>query len=354
MFQKVRNKLHKSYKNISTKEHQLQYLFLEITRKCNLNCLHCGSDCKKETRTPELTTDSWLKIIDYIYQTFSTHVAIIVTGGEPFMHPDFETIINHLNNYKLRWGMVTNAMSLNKQKIDLIVKNNINSLTISADGMEKSHNKLRNHPKAYQKLTEALTLTGQTNIKYKDAVTCVYPDNLNELDKIAKLLIEKKMTSWRLFRIFPSGRAKNNPALQLTFEQTQKMVDWIKTNKKQLARQKLNVNLSCEGWLPFELDTKVRDFPFFCRAGINIASILADGNITGCTNNHSMFYQGNILYDNFFNVWQNRFQKFRQRTWIKQTDCQNCEYLKYCQGNSIHLWEENNKKPNFCYVKKIT
>jgi MoaA/NifB/PqqE/SkfB family radical SAM enzyme len=123
--------------------------------------------------------------------------------------------------------------------------------------------------------------------------------------------------SWRLFPIFPAGRAQDNPELLLSPEQTREMIEWVMAHKKSLLKQGLVVNLSCEGWLPWHIDRQVRDTPFFCRAGVNIASILCDGIITGCPNNSARFFEGNILHENFGYVWQNGFTQFRTHSWIR-------------------------------------
>ncbi len=350
---KFQSKFHQKYKRYEIQDHNLLYLFLEISKRCNLNCLHCGSDCKSGINSPELTTESWFKIIEYISKNYSKELAFIITGGEPTLHPDLIKIGNKIKESENRWGMVTNGMSLSANLLSELTDANLYSITISLDGLEKSHNKLRDNNKSFKKVIDSLDLIGKSNIKFKDVVTCVYPDNLNELDEIAKILIAKKIAYWRLFRIFPSGRAFNNPVTQLTFEQTQNMLNWIKTNKKRYKKVGLNINLSCEGWLPLEIDKKVRDFPFFCRSGVNFASILSDGTITGCSNNHESFYRGNILNDNFSYIWENEFDIFRNRNWIKNTVCQKCEYCKFCSGGSIHLWELNENKPKFCYVKDL-
>ncbi len=351
---RIQSCFHDYYKKLEAREHQLSYLFLEITRRCNLNCLHCGSDCSSSTRSPELTTESWQKIISYFYRHFSTSVTFIITGGEPLVHPDLFEITRHINKHNMRWGMVTNGMALNQNRMKQLVNTGIYSITLSLDGTEKNHNKIRNNPNAFKQILQALDNTGKADIPVKDAVSCIFPGNLNELDQIAQLLIDKGITSWRLFRIFPSGRAANNNELMLSFEQTQQMLRWIKENKKFYKKKGLDINLSCEGWLPFDTDKKVRDFPFFCRAGINIASILCDGTITGCSNNDPVFYEGNILKEDFINVWENKFLKFRDKSWVKNTDCANCEHLNKCQGNSIHLWHGTETRPRFCYVKDLS
>jgi len=158
---------------------------------------------------------------------------------------------------------------------------------------------------------------------------------------------------WRLFRIFPSGRAGKNRQLLLSFEQTQSFIRWVIKNRPLLKPKGLNVSLSCEGYLPFQVDRKVRDQPFFCRAGINIASILCDGTVTGCPNNDPSFYAGNIQKDDFIQLWLHGFSKFRKREWIKETDCFGCDAVKHCMGGSIHLWELGKNRPRFCYVKDV-
>ena len=347
---KIKSKLHSIYKKIEIKEHKLSYLFLEITRKCNLNCLHCGSDCKADINFPELTTESWFKIIDYFEKTYSKSLALILTGGEPLIHPDIYKITKYIKNKGMRWGMVTNGISLSKSKLDRLIEAGIYSITLSLDGLEENHNWLRNSPNAFKKTFSALQEIGKSNIYFKDVVTCVSPKNLYELNDIANLLIENNIENWRIFRIFPSGRAKNNADLSLTFEQTQKMLNFIAKNKKSYFKKGLNLNLSCEGWVTMDKDIQVRDNPFFCRAGVNIASVLSDGTITGCTNNSEAFHVGNILKDNFANLWENNFDIFRERKWLENTNCTNCKHIKQCNGSSIHLWETlKDKKPKFCY-----
>jgi radical SAM protein with 4Fe4S-binding SPASM domain len=219
--------------------------------------------------------------------------------------------------------------------------------------MEDSHNWLRNKDNSFCKTVDALKLISKSNIPYKDIVTCVSPKNIEELDDIAKLLIDSGVSKWRLFRIFPSGRAINNSELTLDFKQTQSMLKWIEENKPKLQKKGLNLNLSCEGWVPFNQDKKLRDNAFFCRSGINIASVLSDGTITGCSNNSEGFQVGNILVDNFRKVWEEEFDIFRSKGWLNSTICNDCEYIKECKGGSIHLWELGDKRPKFCYVKDL-
>ena len=350
---KWRNYLHQSYKQQQLKKHNLQYLFLELSRKCNLNCLHCGSDCKHQNNNPELSLQSWLLILDYLKTTFNPLPAIILTGGEPLLYKHLLVVAEKLKQHNFRWGMVTNGLLLTPQLINRLINCNMQSVTVSLDGTENSHNWLRNSPVAYKKVLDGLQLLTQSNLVFTDVVTCVNPQNLTELSKIAETLITIGIRNWRLFRIFPSGRAEHNDNLVLSFDKTQQLLHWIKTHKPELKKRNLHVNLSCEGWIPVIDDVKVRDNLFFCRSGINVASILSDGTITGCSNNQSQFFQGNILTHDFALLWNNSFDNLRNRNWLSNTICANCEYLSTCNGGSAHLWHNNKIKPEFCYMNNL-
>lgn len=347
----VKELFHEAYKRLSIKEHRLNYLFFEITRKCNLNCLHCGSDCTRASLNAELTTESWIKIAEYIESVYGNQVNIVITGGEPTLHKDLYEIGGAISRLGMNWGMVTNGTTLTRDTMQRIEASGCQSLTLSVDGMEASHNYLRNTPSAWNHVVHAAENLGKSSLRFKDAVTCVFPHNLHELDQVAEFLLNNGIKTWRLFRIFPSGRASVNKELGLSYAQTQMMIEWIRQNKVALHNRGLRLNLSCEGWLPFSEDIQVRDFPFFCRAGVNFASILADGTITGCSNNNPCFYEGNILTDNFATLWEKGFRKFRNREWLVNTVCNTCRFVKKCQGGSIHLWDLKNDRPGFCYAK---
>ncbi len=223
------------------------------------------------------------------------------------------------------------------------------SSTVSLDGLKESHSWLRGNEKSYDRVLTALSILSALPISHRDVVTCVNPRNLNELDALSEILIEYKVPSWRLFRIFPIGRAKNNSELLLDPVQTRHMIDWIASHKKALRKKGLDVSFSCEGYLPLYIDKKIRTQPFFCRAGVNITSILADGRITGCSNNADCFTEGNIATHNLAYLWEHEFKKFRHRSWIDTTSCGTCTDLKSCKGSSIHIWDNTSTKPAFCY-----
>ena len=96
---------------------------------------------------------------------------------------------------------------------------------------------------------------------------------------------------------------------------------------------------------------KVRDHYYNCIAGVSVASIRSDGSISGCLSIRSDYNQGNVHTDSFWDVWENRFQEYRNRRWMKKGDCAHCDAWRYCQGGGMHLRGENGGMLACSYLK---
>ena len=59
--------------NKRVKEHPLRQLFWECTLRCNLNCRHCGSDCKKTAHTPDMPKEDFLRVLDSVAAKTDPH-----------------------------------------------------------------------------------------------------------------------------------------------------------------------------------------------------------------------------------------------------------------------------------------
>ena len=343
-----------AYKALETKARILRYLFVEITQRCNLACLHCGSDCGKDEQRSELSTEEWLRFFDYLPTRFDARqLALVVTGGEPFCRPNLDEILAGLKKNRLAWGMVTNGWALTEANLARALGHGLMSMTVSLDGMQESHDWLRGREGSFKRAVESIGRVARAKLASFDVVTCVNPRNLGELDRVADLLRKLGVPAWRLFCIFPKGRAKANAELKLSEAQLRELFGWIERRKPELAAQGLTLNFSCEGYLPPKWDAAVRDEPYFCRAGINIASVLCDGAICACPNITRSLVQGNVRTDDFKDVWDNRFQPFYERGWMKTGQCLSCDQWKRCQGNSLHLWDEEAKATVLCHHRVL-
>ena len=247
--------------------------------------------------------------------------------------------------------MVTNGYFYTAEKQQELLRAGLGALTISLDGLEQSHDWMRGHAGSFTRAINAIKLAALQPRLYFDVVTCVNQRNINELEDIYKLLSKAKVPQWRIFTIIPIGRALNDADLHLTDSQFVHLMEFIKSHRGQQGGTK--VTFSCEGYLG-KYEQVVRDAPYFCHAGINIASVLIDGRICACPNiDRDRFSQGNIYTDNLYQVWNERFEPFRNRNWARTGICKDCKAFKMCLGNGMHNWHGTGENVINCHYRKI-
>jgi len=120
---------------------------------------------------------------------------------------------------------------------------------------------------------------------------------------------------------------------RMTDAQFREMLEFIRRTRKE---GRIGTSYACEGFLG-DYETEVRDYFYQCAAGVSVASIRVDGAISGCTSIRANFHQGNIYRDKFWDVWQNRFEPFRNRDWARRGACADCKMFRYCLGGGMHL-----------------
>ena len=342
--------LHRLFKQNETKLHELNYLFWECTQRCNLRCLHCGSDCSSDSAIPDMPFNDFLQAILPLTHTYrSGDITVAITGGEPLLRKDLILCGKTLRDYGFHWGIVTNGYSYTLDIHAKLLAAGMGTVTLSLDGLENSHNWLRSNKKSFENAVKALDLIVSSKGLTYDVVTCVNRKNINELSDFRDFLVSKKVKAWRLFTIAPIGRAANNNDMVLTSNELEQLMDFIVLSR---MKSGIDVKFSCEAYVG-KYEKRVRDSYFFCRAGINIASVLIDGSISACPNINRNFAQGNIYHDNFLEVWNNRFEIMRNRNWMKTGICTDCTDYKNCNGGAMHLWNEKKDTIITCINKTL-
>lgn len=325
-------------KNMQRKKaHMLQQLFWECTLKCNLSCQHCGSDCKYNAKQKDMPLEDFLPVLDDVANKYNPHnILVITTGGEPLVRPDIIECGREISERGFMWGMVSNGMLLTSEKLDSLMEAGLLTIAISLDGFREDHNWMRGNQQSFDRAVRAIRLLVKRRITW-DVITCVNRRNFNTLEEFKKFLLSIGVRHWRIFTVFPNGRAKGNSELQLSTKEMRSLMDFIVDTRKE---GKIRLNYSCEGFLG-NYEYEVRSYPFFCQAGINVASVLSDGSISGCLSIRSNYNQGNIYKDKLTDVWENRFQPYRDHTWMHTGECTNCKAWRYCEGNGMHLRDED-------------
>lgn len=332
--------LQRQLRHTQAELHPLKTLFWECTLRCNMSCRHCGSDCRVQPTVGDMPAEDFLRVIDSLTPHVDTHkVFIIFTGGEALLRDDLEQVGRELYKREYPWGVVTNGFLLDERRLDSLMSSGMHSITVSIDGPEQEHNWIRRHPQSFERATRAIRLLAQQRDLLWDVVTCVNPRNYPTLPQFRQQLVEMGVPAWRLFSIFPMGRAAGDPELQLTDEQYRGLLDFIVACRDDKTLP-IDVSYSCEGFLG-DYELRVRNHFFYCRSGIEVASIRCDGAISGCTSVRSHMDQGNIYRgDDLWDVWQNRFQAMRDRSWTRKEQCASCKVWRYCEGSGLHLYDD--------------
>lgn len=331
------------------KHHPLHQLFWECTLRCNVHCLHCGSDCRVDAAQPDMPAEDFLRAIDTLTPHLNPNeVMIIVSGGEPLVRKDIEDVGRELVRRGYAWGIVTNGLLLSRERLDSLLRAGMGSLAISLDGFEAEHNWLRGHPLSFERTMAAIRLLAEQKDFTWDVITCANQRNFSYLPEFRDMLIENGVKEWRIFTIFPVGRAAQHPDLQLPDRDFRALMQFIEQTRKE---GRIKLEYACEGFLG-EWEGRVRDYLYSCQAGISVASILADGGISACMSIRYDYRQGNIYEDNLWDVWENRFQSFRNREWARQGECEDCKLFRYCEGNGMHLHDDEGRLL-FCHVKRL-
>ena len=346
---KIALELWRQKENILREEHPLKQLFWECTLRCDLKCRHCGSDCKMKSESNDMPKEDFLRVLDGIAAKMDPHkVFVIVSGGEPLMRHDIEDCGRAIYKKGFPWGMVTNALHLTPQRWQGLLRAGIHSMAISLDGLEEDHNWMRGNEQSFKMVSQAIDMLVATEGFVFDIVTCVNRRNYTKLDEIKEFLISKGVKRWRLFTVFPVGRAALDPNMQLTNEAFRGVFNFIKKVRKE---GRIRADYGCEGFLG-NYEGEVRSRLFSCQAGVTVGSVMADGSIAACASIRADYNQGNIYEDDFMEVWENRYHPYRNHEWMKKDECANCKYFRYCLGNGMHL-RDGDGKLLFCHLQRL-
>ena len=336
-------------------KHKLIDLFWECTLTCNAKCKHCGSSAEKKKYDGELTTDEIKNAFKQIANDMNANEILInVTGGEPLVRKDLCEVMEYATNeLGFRWGMTTNGILLTDENIEKLKKANMDTISISIDGLEETHDKFRGVPGSYKIIINNIKKLKEANfVKHIQVTTVFHKENINQMEELYNIMLSLGLDSWRVVSMDPIGRANLNDELLLNGEEIKKLLDFVKSKKKD---KRLDVTYGCPSFLGLDFEKEVRKSYFYCRTGINVASILYNGDLFVCPNvpRRKELVQGNIRKDNFKEVWENKYKEFRTKNRTKCKECEECKYWDYCLGGSYHTWNFDENRQNKCVYNII-
>ena len=339
------------YKQKLRRSPQLRFLFLELTMRCNEYCRHCGSRCN-DLVCDELTADEWCRFLDKIAHDFAPELPMLcITGGEPLLRKEFSQIMSYAKSLGFKWGMTSNATLIDEQTVQMLKQTGMNTISVSLDGTRRTHDDFRRTAGGFDKAVNGIRCLVRGGFDEVQVTTVVTKKSISELPEVFEIVKQLNVDSWRVVGIEPIGRALELEDYMLSIEQQYALLDFI----KQKRSEGWNVTYGCSHYLGLELEREVRDWYFLCSAGVYVASITANGDITACLDiqRRAEVIQGNIKKDDFMPVWKNRFQIFREPLWKKSEKCRNCKSRDYCEGGSFHSWDLDRNEQRICFIDPL-
>ena len=329
-------------------EHPLQIISWEATRRCNLHCKHCGSPAEDVNLGNELSTDQVISIFNKIAEEFdlSQFRHINITGGEPFVRNDLVDILKELfkSPFYRNIDIQTNGIYIaeNPEILKILKEFGVTGIGVSIDGLEDKHNAFRDTQTGFKKAVYAAKKAVDEGLIVTVSVV-VHSKNINELEELYHFVRSQiKPRVFRLMFIDPIGRAGFDNQYLLSKDQQMSVIRFLQEKYTEECDQYHNqitmiVELGCGGWFGKELEGTFRPFVFHCIAGINNLGILYDGKIASCSNISRDFIEGDALKDNIKEIWNTRYEKFRNREWLKNGKCKTCDDWDYCHGGPMHF-----------------
>lgn len=331
----------------------LTYLFWESTLRCNLRCLHCGSSCEAQSPFRELETAEIRAILDTIAEDFDARrIFASVTGGEPLLRPDLVEVISHMTRLGMRSSIVTNGTLLGQREAASLVEAGVETTSVSVDGLESEHDAVRGRG-TYRLAIGAIETARRAGVRVVEAITCVRQANLDSLVEIERRVRQAGAHVWRLVTVDKMGRLVGQQASRfwLAPPQIGRLFKFIEARRASQSRgMGFEVRYSCGGFLGVRREARLRPRHGGCYAGLSIASILCDGQVSACPSLPRSWAQGSALEARFSRIWHERFLGYRDLAWRRSGPCVECSWFDTCLGGGLH--ERLAQPEEFCWLDR--
>ena len=183
----------------------------ELTLACDQRCLHCGPRAA-DARPDELTTEEALQLVGELAEMGVGEVVLI--GGEAYLRNDFLLIVRRIRELGMSATMTTGGYGLTRDRAEALVEAGIESVSLSIDGLQESHDRVRNTPDSWEHAFRALRYL--RNAGAGVAVnTQINAYTQTELLDLLELIAVEGVHSWQLQITVPHGNAADNLELVL-------------------------------------------------------------------------------------------------------------------------------------------
>jgi AdoMet-dependent heme synthase len=321
----------------------LKWLAWEMTRRCNLACVHCRSSSTLEVdQHPDFSTEEAFRVLDDL-ATFAKPV-IVLSGGEPLLRPDIFEIARYGNQKGFRMCLATNGTYITDELCEEIKRSNIKMVSLSLDGATaETHDAFRQQKGAFDATIRAAELFKAHGIPFliNSSFTKHNQKEIIHCFRLAKKLGAK---AWYMFMVIPTGRGEEIIADLITPEEYDEILEWHYLMEQEEVDMLVRPTCAPHYYrVRFEenkkADTRVKSRPLTfspggskgCLAGQTIALIDVDGNVLPCS--YLPKSAGNVREKSFKTIWESSELLLNLRDFSSYKGrCGSCEYIKVCGG----------------------
>lgn len=320
-----------------------------LTKRCNLHCIHCYARSDDSNAPQELSTQSAKAVIDDLAD-FGTPV-LLFSGGEPFLRSDLFELVDHAVQKGIRAVISSNGTLINKNKARELASIGLSYVGISLDGTRDIHDSFRGVNGAFDKAMQGIDNCQEQGLKVGLRFT-MNKKNINEISKIFDLLIEREIPRICFYHLVYSGRATALIQEDLDLQTTRRTMDFIlqKTAdlyEKNMGKEVLTVDNHADG--PYIYLRLLRENPQRAEevrqllqfnggnsSGLGIGCISWNGDVHA-----DQFWRehifGNVLQEPFSKIWSEPKNellfKLKNKKEYIQGRCAQCRFLDVCAGN---------------------
>jgi radical SAM protein with 4Fe4S-binding SPASM domain len=309
----------------------------EITLRCDLACRHCGSRAG-HARPDELSTAECLDVVRQLAELGTREVAII--GGEAYLRDDWLLILRAIKERGMLPTMTTGGRSLTAERARGAAEAGLFSASVSVDGDEATHDRLRGVSGSYRSAFDALANLRQAGV-HVTVNTQINRLSMPHLSHVLDRMIEVGARSWLMQLTVAMGRAADEPDVLLQPYDLLEVFPLLSALKERADRARIRLiagsNVGYFG--PYEEQlrgTRHRGHSTGCSAGRASIGIEADGTIKGCPSLPTAAWAGGNVRDlPIAEIWKRAMplRYTRDRT-VKDLwgYCATCYYADTCRA----------------------
>jgi radical SAM protein with 4Fe4S-binding SPASM domain len=318
-------------------QYRPRFAVWELTLACTSRCRHCGSRAG-EARPGELDTAEALRLADQLADLGALEVSLI--GGEAYLHEGFFEVVERLASRGMKVAMATGGVGVDRQLAERAARAGLSSVSVSIDGIGKTHDALRGVRHGYEQARGALEHFAAAGVQI-GINSQLNRKNLTEIEALCELVIESGARGWQVALTVAMGEAADRPELLLQPYELLELMPRLAAAKERLAAHDVifwpGNNIGYFG--PHEATLRgssVKGHYSGCGAGRSVIGIESNGSVKGCPSLPTNPYSGGSVRDHSLeDIWR-RAPALRVKRDHSDAElwgfCGSCYYKSTCRA----------------------